>query len=368
MSTNTLERSAVAAKPKLSLVDCDIHPNLKSEAELFPFMERRWVEHAQQFGPNNHQGLAYTLQHPRFQPAVSRADAWPPGGGPPGSDLDFLRSHHLDAHGIAHGLLMLLRPTGCDERNLDFAAALCAAANDWQRECWVKPEPRLHGGIMIPQEDPAAAVKEIERCARTGGFAQVNFPPRALEPPGRRRYWSIYEAAVHHGFPVGLHVGGVPGHPTTGAGMPTYYLQEHHSNMPGMQAVVSSFVFEGVFERLPELRIVLIEGGFAWSPALCWRMDRAWRLMRAEVPQVPRPPSEYVRDHVYYTTQPIEEPDDPAHLGEIIDWIGHERIMFSTDYPHWDFDDPRYAFRTKLTEAQRAAIFGGNARALYRLP
>jgi predicted TIM-barrel fold metal-dependent hydrolase len=368
MSSATLDRTEATPKPKLAIVDCDIHPNMATEAVLYPFMEQRWVEHAKSFGGNNHQGLAATLQHPRFQPAVSRTDAWPPGGGPPGSDLEFLRSHHLDALGIAHGLLMLLRPTGCDERNLDYAAAVCAAANDWQREAWVKPEPRLHGGIMIPQEDPAAAVREIERCARTGGFVQVNMPPRALEPPGRRRYWPIYEAAVHHGFPIGLHVGGVPGHPSTGAGWPTYYLQEHHANMPGMQAVVSSFVFEGVFERLPELKIVLIEGGFTWSPALCWRMDRAWSRMRAEVPHLRRPPSEYVREHVWYTTQPIEEPSDSAHFAEIMDWLGHDRIMFSTDYPHWDFDDPRYAFRMRMPDETRAMIFGGNARALYRLP
>jgi predicted TIM-barrel fold metal-dependent hydrolase len=352
----------------MGIVDCDIHPNLISEAQLFPFMAQRWVEHAKTFGQHNHQGLAATLQHPRFQPAVSRADAWPPGGGPPGSDLEFLRSHHLDAHGIDHALLMLLRPTGCDERNLDFAAAICAAANDWQRECWVKPEPRLHGGIMIPQEDPDAAVREIERCARLGGFAQVNFPPRALEPPGRRRYRRIHEAAAHHGFPIGLHVSGVPGHPSTGAGWPTYYLQEHHANMPGMQACVASFVLEGVFARLPDLKVVLVEGGFTWSPALCWRMDRLWARMRAEVPEVTRPPSEYVREHIWYTTQPIEEPEDPADLTEIIGWIGPGRIMFSTDYPHWDFDDPRYAFKARLPAEWRAMIYGDNARALYRLP
>ncbi|MFT8242968.1 amidohydrolase family protein [Roseomonas sp. BN140053] len=368
MSSSVLERKSAAQVPRLSLIDCDIHPNMRSEAEMYPFMERRWVEHMRDFGPHNHQGLAYTLQHPRFNPGVARADAWPPGGGPPGSDLDFMRSHHLDALGIEHGILMALRPNGCDERNLDLAAAICAAANDWQRENWVKPEPRLHGGIMIPQEDAEASVREIERCAATGAFVQVNMPPRAADPPGRRRYWPIYECAARLGLPIGLHVSGVPGHPTTGAGTPTYYIQEHHSNMPGMQAVVSSFILEGVFERIPDLKIVLIEGGFTWAPALGWRLDKHWARMRGEVPHVKRPPSEYLREHVWYTTQPIEEPDRAEHLSEIMDWVGWERIMFSTDYPHWDFDDPRYAFKARLSEAQKAMIFRDNARALYRLP
>ena len=75
-----------------------------------------------------------------------------------------------------------------------------------------------------------------------------------------------------------------------------------------------------MFERFPKLKVALIEGGFAWAPALCWRMDKHWERMRAEVPHLKRPPSEYVREHVWFTTQPIEEPDQPQHLAEVIDW------------------------------------------------
>ena len=86
----------------------------------------------------------------------------------------------------------------------------------------------------------------------------------------------------------------------------------------GMQSTLASLVFEGVFERFPKLKVVLIEGGFAWAPALGWRMDKHWERMRAEMPHVKRPPSEYVREHVWFTTQPIEEPDDPEHLADIM--------------------------------------------------
>src|SRR5262245_5073962 len=70
-----------------------------------------------------------------------RIDAFPEQG-PPGSDLALMRAQHLDANGVEYGMLMQLSRGGMEERNLDFAAALSRAVNDWQLEAWVKPEPR----------------------------------------------------------------------------------------------------------------------------------------------------------------------------------------------------------------------------------
>jgi uncharacterized protein len=54
-------------------------------------------------------------------------------------------------------------------------------------------------------------------------------------------------------------------------------------------------------------------------------------------------------------------------LRKLIDWIGWDRLLFATDYPHWDSDDPRYAFKCRLSETERRAIFSGNAKAVYGL-
>ena len=52
----------------------------------------------------------------------------------------------------------------------------------------------------------------------------------------------------------------------------------------------------------------------------------------------------------------------------MIDWIGWDRMLFSSDYPHWDFDDPRQVFdKIRLSETQKAQVFRDNAKALYRL-
>ena len=277
-----------------------------------------------------------------------------------------MRAQHLDHNGVEFGMLMPLSRAGMEERNLDFAAALSHAVNDWQREAWVRPEPRLRAGIVVPQEDAAFAVKEIEERADDPAFVQILMSPRSSDPLGHRRYWPIYAAAERARRPIGLHVQGYSGgHASTGSGWPTYYMQEHYAMCGNMQSTVVSLVFEGVFERFPGLKVVLIEGGFAWVPALCWRMDKHWQRMREETPQVKRPPSEYVREHFWFTTQPIEEPENPRDLAEIMEWVGFDRLMFSTDYPHWDFDDPQRAFKVQLTEAQRAQVFRDNAKALY---
>ena len=111
--------------------------------------------------------------------------------------------------------------------------------------------------------------------------------------------------------------------------------------------------------------MVLIEGGLAWAPALAWRMDRQWAKLRKEVPHVKRPPSEYMRTNVWYTTQPIEEPDPRTQLSDIFDWLGWDRVLFATDYPHWDFDDPAHALPLQMTEQQRRQVFLENAKAVF---
>jgi predicted TIM-barrel fold metal-dependent hydrolase len=365
---NVAVREAKAAQ-RLMVVDCDIHPTWRTPAELHPFLSQRWRDHMTAYGTFFRHGLTGQLPFPRMMAGGMRVDSFPADGSPPGADLDLMRRQHLDANGVEVGMLIALSRGGMEERNLDFAAALSSAANDWQLECWVKKEPRLRAAIVVPQEHAEHAVGEIERRAPDPAFVQVMISPRSSDPLGHRRYWPIYAAAERCGKPVAIHVAGFSGgFPSTGTGWPTYYIQEHFAQSSGMQNTIASLIFEGVFERFPQLKVVAIEGGLAWAPALAWRMDKHWERMRSEVPHVRRPPSEYLREHVWFTTQPVEEPDDPQHIADIMGWIGWDRVMFSTDYPHWDFDDPRQAFKFRLSPEQRALVFRDNARALYGLP
>ena len=111
---------------------------------------------------------------------------------------------------------------------------------------------------------------------------------------------------------------------------------------------------------------MFIEGGIAWIPPVLWRLDRSWRQLKAEAPTLRQLPSEYFRKHFWLTTQPIEEPPEP---GQFLEMIAHldmdDRLLFSTDYPHWDFDSPDTALPSVLPPGLREKVRRDNARALY---
>jgi predicted TIM-barrel fold metal-dependent hydrolase len=368
MTTETLSGTTREAASGLAIFDSDIHPLPRTPTEILSFLPPHWREHVQTYGNHVRQPFSNGLSWPKAAPATARRDAWPATGGPPGSDLDFMRRQHLDRNGVECGVLQVLEPGGGRQRNPRYAIALSHAVNDWQKERWTQPEPRLRASIIVAQEEADAAVAEIELRAQDPDFVQILLAPRCEETLGRSRYWPIYAAAERHGLPVAFHVGGANGHPpTAGIGHPSTYFEEHHANVHSLQALTSSLVLEGVFERFPRLKIVVVEAGFAWVPPLAWRLDKHWARMRSEVPEVKRPPSEYIHRHFWFTSQPMDEPEKPDHLRDSIKWIGADRILFASDYPHWDFDDPARAFGLRLSTADQQRIYRDNAREVFRL-
>jgi predicted TIM-barrel fold metal-dependent hydrolase len=186
---------------------------------------------------------------------------------------------------------------------------------------------------------------------------------------GRRKYWPIYEACAEHGLAVMSHAFGSAGQPITGTGWPSFYVDDHVGPAQAMPANVLSMVAEGVFEHFPNLNLVSAENGFGWLPSLCWRLDSAWHLLKAEVPHLKRLPSEYIQEHVYVCTQPMEEPHRPRQFHQLLEHFGPsiDRIVFATDYPHWDADDPDEAFPVALPPELAQKIYFDNAARLYGL-
>ncbi|MCI2417335.1 amidohydrolase [Saccharopolyspora sp. K220] len=361
-----LTASSVADPTSTGLIDCDVHNTVASPAALHQYLPAKWRRYAELVGSRTYSPYQNGYCYPKMSPAGgSRIDSWPPSGQVPGSDLDFMREQLLDLYQIDFAILNCLY-RAAEQRNEEYGCALARAINEWQVEHWLERDSRLRASISIAFETPELAAAEVERAAAHPGFVQVLLFPRTKEPLGRRRYWPIYEAAQRCGLPVGIHFASTTVNPITGAGWPSYYLEDHTAMSMAFQAQLTSLIMEGVFDRFPNLRIALIEGGFAWLPPLLWRLDDLYHRMREEVPHLSRLPSEYVRDQVRLTTQPMEEPGDPRHLLDLIEQLGPQSLMFSTDYPHWDFDNPHRAFQVKLPRELHRQLMYDNADGFYR--
>src|SRR4051812_9602994 len=373
MNVDVLNRSGAQAvsSTKLAIADCDIHPRSAAvgiggvSKSLYPYLSQRWIEHVEAFGITYRQPWEKGSAYPKNQPQASRRDAFLPNGGGPGSDLRFMAQQHLDPNNVALGILNPLT-SGQGATNPELSAAIARATNEWQKAEWTSQDSRLRGSVVIPYEDSTASVKEIEARAADREFSQVLLLSRTAEPLGQRRYWPIYEAAAAADLAVGIHAFGNGGWPNTAGGWGSYYIEEMVGHAQAQQALLVSMILEGVFEAVPNLRVVLVEGGLAWAAALGWRLDRQWKKLKQELPHLKRAPSEYIRSNVWFTTQPIEEPEPRVQLAEAIEWIGWDRVLFATDYPHWDFDDPAHALPFRMTEAQRRGLFMDNAHGVYR--
>jgi predicted TIM-barrel fold metal-dependent hydrolase len=355
---------SAAAKFRYPVVDVDIHPRWNSHKDLYPYLERRWQTFLEEYGTRYRHGVEKGTPYPGSQPEASRRDAWPEDGGRAGSDLALMQRQHLDPDNVELGVLTPMGPSGF--LNPGLAAAYCRAVNDWQVETWTSKEPRLKASIVVPYDDAPAAVEEIERRAGDPNFVQVLLLARTAEPLGQKRYWPIYEAAVRHDLTVGIHSFGQGAYPYTANGWPSYYIEEMHAQSATAQAVVASLIFEGVFENNPGLRVLMTEAGVAWMTSFMWRLDKHWMRLKSETPHLKRLPSEYIRQQVWVSTQPIEEPDRREQLLETIDWMGWDRVCFASDYPHWDFDDPMHVMPlNKLSDEQRRLFLTDNAHRIF---
>src|ERR1700730_7715325 len=163
----TLQQPVRSRRSELAVIDCDIHPALRSPKALHPYLSQRWRDYRDTVGDRGFGGAYY----PRANPNAARTDAWPPNGLPPGSDLDFTRFQLLDAWDLDFGVLQPLLGAGA-LRNHEYAAGLSRAINDWQIAEWLHPEPRLRSGLVVPYEAPELAVEEIERMGDHPGFVQ----------------------------------------------------------------------------------------------------------------------------------------------------------------------------------------------------
>jgi predicted TIM-barrel fold metal-dependent hydrolase len=335
----------------IDLVDCDVHPPNPTAADLAPHLPAVWRDF---------------VARARFTGSKGAATAYPPGA-PTSRAEGRTLADVIDGPG--RRLAVLNCYYGVETiRHPDLAPALAAAVNDWLRTSWLARDARLRASVVVPSEQPEAAAAEVERAVGLGGFVQVLLPARSGRPYGSRAYDPLLAAAAGNGLPVAIHFGGMTGAPPTSVGWPSSYFEEYVGMAAVFQSQLTSLVVEGAFERFPGLRVVLAEGGWTWLPSLLWRLDKDWKGLRRETPWLRRRPSEYVRENVQVTLQPLDcPPDDVGPALEALEQIGGpERLLYASDHPHRHAVAPERLLDA-LDAAERARVLAGNAAELYRL-
>ncbi|HVX29147.1 MAG TPA: amidohydrolase family protein, partial [Nitrolancea sp.] len=344
------------------IIDCDIHQRTRKPEDLFPYLPRTYQERIRLYTT----GLSQRAGYPNGGDRGYRADSYPEDGGPAGSDLDLMRRQHLDPNNVEYGILL-----GQEYRpipslpDVDYAAALSAAYNDWMIEHWLEKEERLRGAAIVPCQDPKLAAKEIDRIGDRPDIVGALVPNGSTVLYGKRFYDPMYEALAAHNLPLVIHTG------NEGSGMngaASYYIEKRQGRPLGYQEHLASMVFEGLFERFPTLRVMFVEGGYVWLPTFLWHMDADWKALGSETPWVKKAPSEYVFEHCRFTTQPMEQPEPQRRLLTVFEWGRAESTLcFASDYPHFDYDSPEQSLPA-MPEELRRRIFSENAREFFGLP
>ncbi len=345
------------------VIDSDVHPNfVNGIRDLMPYMTETWRTRLGISGDDWAKGMAAAqftlpLDYLYINPAGAyREDAAQPGV-PPATDPVFTAKQLLDPHRIYRAVLLSGQCLGIGSMPDGMVAATIASAyNEWMTERWLQEDKRFRGALVVAPQDPEAAVKEIDRVAGRDGVVAV-FLPLGQILLGEKHYWPIYEACERHGLPLVTHPSGtenVFAKAPQMAGTPTFYLEWHTALGQIHQSNTLSMLCHGVFEKFPGLMHVIAEGGFMWALEVMWKLDRDWKGLRNEVPWLTRPPSEYLLDHVRFTTQPFIEPHNPRHLAPLMEMLHADRVlMYSSDYPHWDFDNPDRALAQLSPELRR---------------
>lgn len=341
-------------------IDVDLHPPAPPVKALLPYLDDYW---ATQVVNRNIDRAPFALtSYPPNAPLTCRED-WRDGDGLAGGSLGFFCEHALDRFGTGLGIANILHGAVALQ-NPDMAAALVSAVNDYLRAEWLAHEPRLRGSILVSLEDPAQAVAEIERLGPDERFVQVVMPVMQEAPIARRIYWPVFEAAERHGLTIAVHAGSLYRHAPGVAGWPSYQLEDYVLQSMAFENLVLALLGEGVFGKFPKLNFVFLESGFAWLPTTMWRIDKTWRGVRQEVPWLDRPPTEILKGRLFVSLQPCDPPTGDA-LQRILRHIGGpDMLLFSTDYPHRQFEGEA-VLPEGLPEEALGGILAGNALRAY---
>jgi aminocarboxymuconate-semialdehyde decarboxylase len=266
----------------------------------------------------------------------------------------------LEQEGVTTQVVSLTTP-GTHVETPARAVKYASLVNDEFAKAVQERSPRFAAYATLPLNDPKASVVELRRAVE-----QLKFPGAMLFSNvngvalADQRYWPLYEAADELGAVLHIH----PTNPINVDAMTEYWLMPLVGFLFDTTVAAAHLVFSGVNERFPHIKWVASHLGGA-LPYLAERLDRGYHAFPECRANISKPPSEYLR-HWYYDTVNF----DPRALELAVKFAGASHILAGSDYPHAIGSIPlmmKALNAMQVSEADRAAIFGGNAAALYKL-
>jgi predicted TIM-barrel fold metal-dependent hydrolase len=311
------------------------------------------------FGANCNAGLP-----PEQRPAWIRWEDVRPGGYDPSARLSEQDEDAVDAE-VLYPTPRVSHQVFWHTADRDFHLACVKAYNDWLSEFASYSPDRLWGVAMLPNVGADEAAAELRRVMALPGIRGVligQYPHGGELISGEDD--GLWAAAEQEGAPVSIHVGFALG-PSADKGrrlpgQPTGSVR--FLDAPGR---VTQFVESGVFDRFPDLRLLLVEVDSSWLPYLMEQMDdRFRRAPSAGRPDIKRQPSEYFADNVFSTF--ITDRYGIKNRHE----IGVSQMLWSSDYPHSGADWPN-SWKTieehfrGVPDQEKQQILAGNALRVY---
>lgn len=254
----------------------------------------------------------------------------------------------------------------------DIAAVLASAYNEWLLDEFVDPDAGIYSTILLPTQKPNRAAEIVDEFGPEDGMVSAFMPSGGMDPlAGNRVYHPIYEACQDHDIPLAMHAasGNMQWTFPHTAKKFNRLLPVHLVSHPMIHMTnLADMVTRGIFVRYPDLRLIVQEAGLGWVPYFLRRFDLEYRNNREDAPMLEGNPSEYILDRCHFTSQPIEGSRDIDYITAVLELMdGRNTLMFSSDYPHFDFDNADELLKalSRFDDEAVENIYGRTAQTVY---
>src|SRR6476661_11093389 len=304
----------------------------------------------------------------RSAAVASRTTRWTgPDRQYPGADPALVGDELFARRGVDVAILHPMTRGIMPDRHL--GTAIASAHNDMMVKRWLEhPEygDRFRGTIRVNPDDIAGALREIDKYKDHPRVVQIGVPLQSRELYGKPQYWPLWEAAVTANLAVAVHIEvgtGVSLPPTPSGNTRTY---EQYLSFMSLNYLyhLMNMIAEGVFERMPNLKMVWADGAADMLTPFMWRMDCFGRPHLEQTPWAPKMPSDYLPGHTYFIQGAMDGPGDTEFAGEWSGFTGKDdMVMYGSSYPHWQLNELNVP--AAYSDEQRDKLCWRNAASLY---